>query len=306
VLAGLRREDLFTVVHERFPTDTVRFADVVLPATTSLEHSDLYRSYGQYAVQRARPAIPPVGEAKANWDVFRLLAAAMGIADPLFQLTADDLVDRLLARPAPLREGIDRAALEEGRAVMLTLPPGAKMRFRTPSGKIEILNPLLAHPLPRFLSTHVDLCRGDAPGGGSPQDPDARAEGKLPLRLLTAPSLYGLNSSFLQERDDLRRKAGAMALRMSPGDAAARGLRHGDMVEAWNGRGEVLFTLEVTEAVPQGVVVAPGVRRLDEARGARTVNALTSQRLTDQGAGSTFYDNAVDVRPAPGGRSPAS
>ncbi len=123
---------------------------------------------------------------------------------------------------------------------------------------------------------------------------------------MTAPSLYGLNSSFLQEREDLRKKAGAMALRMSPADATARALCHGDLVEAWNDRGEVVFTLEVTESVPEGVVVAPGVRRLEEARGARTVNALTSQRLTDEGAGSTFYDNAVDVRLAPGGRSPAS
>jgi anaerobic selenocysteine-containing dehydrogenase len=90
-----------------------------------------------------------------------------------------------------------------------------------------------------------------------------------------------------------------MALKMSPADAAARGLAAGDLVQAWNERGEVAFTLEVTGDVPAGVVVAPGVRRLDDARGPRTVNALTSQRLTDEGAGSTFYDNAVDVRRAP-------
>jgi anaerobic selenocysteine-containing dehydrogenase len=307
VLSGLAREDLFTVVHERFPTDTVRFADVVLPATTSLEHVDLYRSYGQYAIQRARAAIPPVGEAKANWDVFRLLASAMGFEDPHFRLSADDLVDRLLGSPAPLREGLDRAALEEERAVMLQLPRDAKERFRTPSGKIEILNPRLAHPLPRVLPTHVELASRDArPSGTGALPTEASRRGPSPLRLMTAPSLYGLNSSFLQEREDLRKKAGAMALRMSPADATARALRHGDLVEAWNDRGEVVFTLEVTESVPEGVVVAPGVRRLEEARGARTVNALTSQRLTDEGAGSTFYDNAVDVRLAPGGRPPAS
>jgi len=288
VLRGLGREDLFTVVHERFPTDTVRFADVVLPATTSLEHADLYRSYGQYAIQRSRPAIPPLGEAKANWDVFRLLASAMGLTDPHFQLSADDLVDRLLGRPAPLREGMDRAALEEGRAVLLHVPPGAKARFRTPSGKVEILNPRLAHPLPRAFPTHVEKVGRAAARGALP-----------PLRLMTAPSLYGLNSSFLQEREDLRRKAGEMVLRMSPADAAARGLRDGELVEAWNEQGQVLFTLQVTEGVPAGVVVAPGVRRLEEARGPRTVNALTSQRLTDEGAGSTFYDNVVDVRRAP-------
>ncbi len=279
VLAGLAREDLFTVVHERFPTDTARFADVVLPATSTLEHSDLFRSYGQYAVQRTRAVIPPVGEARPNWEVFQLLARAMGLDHPFFRLSADDLVDLLLAKPAPLREGLDRAALEQGRAVSLRLPESAKTRFRTPSEKIEILNPRLRHPLPRALPTHVEASRT-----------------QYPLRLLTAPSLHGLNSSFLQEREDLRKRAGPMALRMSPGDAAERGLADGDLVQAWNERGEVAFTLEVTENVPAGVVVAPGVRRLDDARGPRTVNALTSQRLTDEGAGSTFYDNAVEVR----------
>ncbi|HET9594940.1 MAG TPA: molybdopterin-dependent oxidoreductase, partial [Anaeromyxobacteraceae bacterium] len=181
VLAGLRREDLFTVVHERFLTDTARFADVVLPATSSLEHADLYRAYGQYVVQRARPAIPPVGEAKANWDVFALLARAMGLDDPFFRLSADELVERLLARPAPMRDGLDRAALDAGRGVPLALEPGAKARFRTPSGKVEILNPRLPEPMLRALPTHAAA----EPG---------------PLRLMTAPSLHGLNSSFLQER----------------------------------------------------------------------------------------------------------
>jgi anaerobic selenocysteine-containing dehydrogenase len=294
VLRGLAREDLFTVVHERFPTDTVRFADVVLPATTSLEHPDLYRSYGQYAIQRARPAIPPLGEAKSNWEVFRLLASAMGLADTHFRISADDMIERLLGAPAPLREGIDRAALDEGKAVLLQIPAGAKAQFRTPSGRIEILNPRLAHPLPRALRTHVERDKQAA----SPCEPGIPGRaGALPrLRLMTAPSLYGLNSSFLQEREDLRRKAGSMALRMSPADAAARGLGDGELVEAWNEQGEVIFTLQVTEAVPPGVVVAPGVRRLEEARGPRTVNALTSQRLTDEGGGSTFYDNVVEVR----------
>ncbi|MFL5301060.1 MAG: molybdopterin oxidoreductase family protein [Anaeromyxobacteraceae bacterium] len=279
VLRGLRREDLFTVVHERFLTDTARFADVVLPATSSLEHSDLYRAYGQYVMQRARAAIPAVGEAKANWDVFALLARAMGIDDPFFRLSADDLVDRLLAKPAPMREEVDRAALDAGRPVQLTVVPGAKARFRTPSGKIEILNPGLPEPMLRFHPTHVG------------------AQGSA-LRLMTAPSLHGLNSSFLQEREDLQARAGPMALLVAPADAAARGLTDGDDVVAWNELGEVRFRLSVSDRVPPGVAVAPGVRRMADAAGGATVNALTSQRLTDQGAGSTFYDNAVEVRHA--------
>jgi anaerobic selenocysteine-containing dehydrogenase len=279
VLAGLERPDLFTVVHERFMTDTARFADVVLPATSSLEHPDLYRGYGQYAVQRARAAIPPVGEARANWDVFALLARAMGLDDPFFRLSSDDLVDRLLAKPAAMREGLDRAALDAGQPLLLAIAPGAKARFRTPSGKVEILNPRLPEPMLRALPTHAAS--------------DAGA-----LRLMTAPSLHGLNSSFLQERGDLQAKAGPMSLLLSPSDAASRGLAHGELVVAWNALGEVRFTLEVSERVPPGVAVAPGVRRMADARGGRTVNALTSQRLTDQGAGSTFYDNAVEVRRA--------
>ncbi len=303
VLAGLAREDLFTVVHERFMTDTARWADVLLPATSSLEHPDLYRSYGHYALQRVRAVIPPVGQSKPNWEVFQLLARAMGLTDPFFRLSADDLIERLLARPAPMREGLDRAALDEGRAVKLRLPPGAKLQFRTPSGQIEILNPRLAHPLPRALPTHAERELASAAAGrgepeaGLPSPGPGESRRRCWLRVMTAPSLYGLNSSFLQERDDLRAKAGEMALRMSPRDASERGLRHGDLVQAHNGLGEVTFRLDVSEDVPPGVVVAPGVRRREDARGDRTINALTSQRLTDEGGGSTFYDNLVDVRP---------
>jgi anaerobic selenocysteine-containing dehydrogenase len=294
VLKGLAREDLFTVVHERFLTDTARYADVVLPATSSLEHADLYRSYGQYVLQRTAPVIPPVGSSRSNWDVFRLLAEGMGLKDPMFRLSADQLVDLLLAKPAPMREGIDRAALDEGRPVPLRLPTGP-IQFRTRSGRIEILNPRQEHPLPRFLPTYVEQEEGAANSGA-----------RFPLRLMTAPSLHGLNSSFMQERDDLRARAGPMSLQMSPFDAAARGLGDGELVEAWNELGEVTFTLRIRREVPAGVVVAPGVRKLEDALGRRNVNALTRQRLTDEGAGSTFYDNAVDVRRAPPGPDAAA
>ena len=278
VLAGLAREDLFTVVHERFLTDTARFADLVLPATTSLEHPDLYRAYGHYAVQRVRAVIPPLGQAKPNWEVFQLLARAMGFEDEVFRKSADELVDALLAAPSPMREGLDRAALEEGRAVTLRLPADAKGRFRTPSGKMELLNPREPRPLLDHLPTHED--------GGS-----------LPLRLQTGVNPYTLNSTFM-DREELRRKAGGMRLQLSPRDAAARGLADGDPVVAWNERGEVRFTLHVTPRVPDGVAVAEGVFWVAHAPGERTVNALTSQRLSDRGGGSTFYDTRVDVRRA--------
>lgn len=273
VLAGLARQDLFTVVHERFMTDTARFADVVLPATSSLEHPDLYRSYGHYCLQRAEAAIAPVGESRSNWEVFQLLARAMGFDEPVFRQSAREMVDALLAVPSPWRDGLDRAALDSGRAVEMRPPRDG---YGTPSGRIEILNPRLARPLPEWLPTHEE-------------------SGRLPFRLMTGASVYTLNSTF-GEREDLRRKRREMRLAMNPADAAERGLFHGQGVLAWNDLGEVAFDLELSEKVPRGVVVAEGVYWSAHAPGARTVNALTSQRLTDEAGGSTFYDNRVDVR----------
>ncbi len=274
VLKGLARENLFTVVHERFMTDTARYADIVLPSTSSLEHSDLYRSYGTYCIQRARPAIPPVGESKSNWEVFSLLAQRMGFDEPFFHQTADVLIDHLLSIPSRMRESIDENAFMEGKVVEIPLPPDARTRFKTPSGRIEILNPKESHPLPCYLPPHA---------------------GDYPFRLMTSPGFYALNSSF-REREDLRKKEKSMFLQMNPMDAEAKGMKEGDSVVAFNQLGEVSFTLRITPKVPTGVVVAEGVWWLSHCPGPRSVNALTSQRLTDQGEGSTFYDNTVDVR----------
>ncbi len=274
IFRGLMRENLFTVVHERFMTDTARYADIVLPSTSSLEHSDLYRSYGTYCIQRAKAAIPPVGESVSNWEVFSLLAQRMGFHEPFFRQTADDLMDHLLSIPSPMREGIDREAFSAGKAVEIPIPADARTRFKTPSGKIEILNSRESHPLPCYLPPY---------------------EGDYPFRLMTAPSLYCLNSSF-RERENLRKTEKAMFLQMNPVDAELKGMKERDPVIAFNQLGEVSFILHVTPKVPSGVVVAEGIWWLEHSPGLRSVNALTSQRLTDQGGGSTFYDNTVDVR----------
>jgi anaerobic selenocysteine-containing dehydrogenase len=256
-------------------TDTARYADIVLPSTSSLEHSDIYRSYGTYCIQRARPAIPPVGESKSNWEVFCLLAQKMGFDEHFFRQTADDLIDHLLSIPSPMREGIDEQAFSVGKAVEIPLPSDARTRFKTPSGKIEILNPKESHPLPCYLPPY---------------------EGNYPFRLMTGPSFYALNSSF-REREDLRKKERAMLLQMNPTDAESKGMKESESVIAFNQLGEVSFILQITPKVPPGVVVAEGVWWLNHCPGPRSVNALTSQRLTDQGGGSTFYDNTVDVKP---------
>jgi anaerobic selenocysteine-containing dehydrogenase len=237
VLRGLAREDLFTVVHERFLTDTARFADIVLPSTSSLEHSDLYRAYGNYCIQWAKPAIPPVGESKSNWEVFSLLAQALGFPEPFFRQSAENLIKHVLSVPAAMRKGIDQEAFASGKAVELPLPAGAKAQYRTPSGKIEILNPNEPHPLPCYLPPH---------GGNDP------------FRLMTAPSVYALNSSF-REREDLRQREKAMFLKMNPKDAAGKNLEDGHRVTAFNELGQVSFILQVRPEVPSGVVVAEGV-----------------------------------------------
>ncbi|HTP60148.1 MAG TPA: molybdopterin dinucleotide binding domain-containing protein, partial [Spirochaetia bacterium] len=207
--------------------------------------------------------------------VFCLLADAMGFTDSFFHQSADDLIDRLLEIRRPLREGIDTATLANGRAVELRTPlPGPP--FGTPSGKVEIFNPREPEPYPRWLPPHEE-------------------KSAYPLRLMTAPTPYALNASFY-EQEELRQKQGGMRLMMNPKDAEGRGLADGQIVRAFNGNGEADFFLAVSDKTPPGVVVAEGVWWLAYAPGKRGVNALTSQRLTDHGGGSTFYDTAVDVR----------
>ncbi|MDF2500543.1 MAG: Nitrate reductase [Anaerosporomusa subterranea] len=276
VIKGLEREDLFTVVHERFMTDTANYADIVLPCTSSLEQSDLYRSYGQYVVQRAYAAISPIGESKSNKEVFALLAEAMGYDEPVLHLTADEHVDLLIETGTPWLNQVNKEKLNAGEPVELPLPDNHKLTFKTPSGKIELLNPREAEPLPRYFAPYGDT---------------------EPFWLMTAPSLYGLNSSF-SERTELIKRRGDMPLLMNPADAAAKGLVDGQKVVVFNGRGEVVFTLQVTPKTPSGVVVAEGVWKLNQGFNGRTVNALTSQRLTDRAGGSTFYDTKVDIRSA--------
>lgn len=275
IIRGLERDDLFTVVHERFMTDTARYADIVLPATSSLEQDDLFRCYGSYQAQRSPAAIPPQGEAKSNWDVFRLLAAGMGWDEPFFRQEANDLIEQQLDYETPWRDAATTQRLREGEPVLLSVPTDPKRVWLTPSGKIEILNRLEPEPLPRLLATHAD---GDG----------------FPLRLQPATTPFALNSSFY-EQDDLRARQTPMQLMMNPLDAASRDLADGQEVLACNDRGQVCFTLRITDRVPAGTVVTEGVWWREFIPGERGVNALTSQRLTDGGRGSTLYDVAVEV-----------
>lgn len=278
VLRGLQREDLFTVVHERFLTDTTRYADIVLPATTSLESEDLYYSYGHYTIQRARAVIPPVGESKSNWQTARLLAKAMHLTDPIFAKTEEDLVEALIdstreAWPLPLT-GEALQKLRDCRPVDLPLPEDYKLHFATPSGKIEIKNPRCQPPLPDYLPPHKD---------------------SEPFHLINAPDMRILDSSF-NERDELTRD-NIMTLLIHPEDAAARGLQDGDPVRARNQRGHAHFTLKLSDCVNRGTLVTEGVWWQAYTKDGNT-NRLTSMRLTDKDGGSTFYDVSIDIEKA--------
>lgn len=276
VIRGLERDDLFTVVHERFLTDTARYADIVLPATTSMEQADLYRSYGGYHAQRCAAAIAPLGEARSNWDVFRLLAQGMGWDEPFFRQTAEELIKQLIDYETPWRDLATSERLRQGEPVLLTPPSDPKRAWLTPSGRIEIMNERETEPLPRLLPTHAE---GDG----------------FPLRLQPATTPYALNSSFY-EQDDLRSRQVCMELMMNSADAARRGVVDGQQVVACNQLGEVGFVLKITDRVPVGTVVTEGVWWREFIQGERGVNALTSQRLTDGGRGSTLYDVTVEVR----------
>jgi len=275
VLQGLQRDDLFCVVHERFLTDTARYADVVLPATSSLEQSDIYRSYGHYVIQKASAVIPPVGEAKSNWEVFRLLAERLGFTEPYFNQTAEELIDQVIEQGTAWLKEADLPALKQGLPVELPFPPNYKTTYQTPSGKIEILNPADPNPLPDFFEPYGD----DAP-----------------FHLVSSPSLFSLNSSF-NERKDLVKKKKGVYLMINPLDAQARNLKDNQHVVAFNQRGKVEFILRIAPQVPPGVLVTEGLFWLRDALGDRTVNALTSERLTDRGEASTLYDVKVDLEP---------
>ncbi len=303
VLAGLRREDLFTVVHDLFLTDTARFADIVLPATSQFEHFDIHNSYGHLYVQVNHPAIAPLGESKPNTEVFRLLAKAMGFEEELFATPDVELARRAFEGSSlPLSEtergnkkeshfaGITFDSLLADGAQRLNVPenwaPFADGNFPTPSGKCELYSPAEAaagrDPLPHYIPPHED-----------PQTKPELAE-KFPLQMITPPSPSFLNSSFVNV-DVLRKKAGEPRIEISVHDADARGFGTGDTVRVFNDRGSFRAKAVVGDSVKAGVVVAYGIWWNKFTDGGANCNAITGTALTDQGGGATFFDNLVEV-----------
>ena len=278
VLAGLRRDDLFTVVLEQFQNDTADYADILLPVTTFLEHSDLYYAYGHYYLQLARPALPAPGETKSNVEIFRLLAERMGFTDACFRDSEDDMIRTLLDSEHPFIRGITIEELEREHFVRLRIPepflPFAE-GFGTRDGKCHFNAETLDYTPP------VESRHGSAALGA-----------KYPLELVSPKNDDSMNSTF-GHRDavDLQ----TATLEMHPEDAKRRGVVDADLVRAFNDRGSCLLKARVDGAVPPGVVCAPSVRWGKRAPGRRNVNALTSEVLTDAGGGPTFYSCLVEV-----------
>jgi len=297
VVRGLKRSDLFTVVHEQFFTDTTDYADIVLPATTFFEHSDMQTAYGHYYLQMSQQAIEPLGECRSNVEAFRALAQRMGFREECFLEPVEQMMDSALTSANPWLKGIDRERLQREGHIRLNFHgdeaanassgeraflPFADGNFPTPSGRAELYSESLKaqglDPVVEFTPAAESRHSGSK---------------AFPLELLARKADNFLNSSFsnlpvVQQMEQLG------LLEMNAADARARGIADGDAVRVFNQRGEMLLTAKVNGAVQPGVVSA----RLFWAKlaaGQRNINVLTSEKLSDLGNSATFYSVLVEV-----------
>ena len=290
VIEGLKREDLFTVVHEQFMTDTTDYADIVLPATTQLEHFDLHKAYGHLYLVINERAIEPLHEAKCNAEVFRLLAERMGFEEDCFKDSDEEIARQAIASDHPALQGITLEALRERGWMRLNLPetfaPFAEGNFPTPSGKCELFSETLEAQglpaVPEFIPPSES--RESAP----------EVARRYPLALISPAAHAFLNSSFANLPKHLRQELRPF-VEINPADAAARGIQDGDQVRAFNERGSCTLHAVVTTRAREGVVVSPSVWWNKLSPGRVNINQLTSQKLTDMGGGATFYDALVEI-----------
>ena len=292
VRRGLMRNDLFTVVHEQFFTDTTDFADVVLPATTFFEQKDLVSAYGHYYLQVSHRAIAPLGECKSNVDLFRELALRMGFDDACFRDSVEAMIDTALSSGAPQLAGLTRERLEGDPYVRLNLTGEGNGNawlpfahgFLTPTGKARLYDEaLIAHgmdPVASFVAPE--------------ESRHTAAAQRYPLELLARKADNFLNSTFVNLPTVQKMEPRQHDLEISTEDARPRGIVEGDRVRVYNDRGEVFLRARVDGAVQPGVVGARlGWAKLSNAGDG--INVLTSARLTDLGGGATFYSTLVEV-----------
>lgn len=291
IVRGLQRDDLFTVVHEQFMTDTARYADLVLPATTQLEQVDVHRPYGHRSLQYNQPAIAPLGECKSNWDTMRALAGAMGYTEPWLHASGEEVIREIIdaSRAAnPFLEGVTLERLQaEGTVPLHFTPetdvPFADQRFATPSGKVELFcEAMRSHgmdPLPEYVEPSEYLRYPERDGW---------------LTLISGASHHFVSSSMANQAS-LRRKEGTPFIELNPVDAAARGIIDGMDVEVGNERGACRLRAVVTDDVPPGVVVAPKGPWARLSPDGRNINWTTPDDLADLAGQATFHSNRVKV-----------
>jgi anaerobic selenocysteine-containing dehydrogenase len=282
VRKGLAREDLFTIVIEQFQTDTADYADLLLPTTTFLEHTDIYFAYGHYYLQMARPALPAPGETKPNVEIFRLLAARMGIDDAALRASDDDMIRDLLNSDHPFIKGITLEQLEREHSVRLQVAPKGEpfLPFREggfggPDGRCNLDVSTIDYTPP------IESRLGDE-----------AIRLKYPLELISPKYDETMNSTF-GYREQVNVETSKVHLHAD--DAAARDINSGDQVRVFNGRGSCLLRAEVDGMSRPGVATAPSIRWNKRAADGRNLNVLTSDRLTDIGGGPVFYSCLVQV-----------
>ena len=280
VQKGLSREDLFTVVHDPFMTDTAKYADIVLPAASYLETDDLYRAYGAYWMQWGQKAVEPAGEARSNVDVAQALAKRMGLTDTIFTLSPQDAARELFKGSTGPASKADPAQLFAGVPIHIAHDWDGQP-FKTPSGKLEFYSEQLAQqglpPLPDWVADPIE----------------SEEAAKWPLRLLTAPGYFQAHTAF-SGVGFLRGREGKPFCILHPDDAATRGLKDGDQVRLFNDRGEVGLMLKVADEIQPGVILVPGQRPTGEAVSG-TINMLCSDRYTDMGEGATYQSTWLEV-----------
>ncbi len=279
---ALRRDDLFTVVIDLFQTDTADFADIVLPAASFLEHDDLVASYFNLSLSAQVKVAEPPGEALPNTEIFRRLAASLGLDDPELQESDRSLIDAMLERTGL---GLSWDELATRGTVWISEEPVVQfpdLRFPTPSGTIE-------------------LASAAAEADGHPRTPlplaDRRAADRR-LRLLSPASPWLLNASFAND-PTIARRIGEPTIGLTPADATARGLAAGDLVRVESETGSLVLRVELTDDVPAGVAYVPK-GRWPRQEGGANVNALVPGRKSDMGESTCVHATEVTVTSIPG------
>ncbi len=278
---GLSREDLFTIVHEQILTPTVRYADLLLPATTSFENSDIYGAYGQFCFTRVKPVIPPRGEAISNFDLFQNLANKMGYTEDAFQQSIDDRINDYVSSMKGLADEVQQHGLQPGiHAVSqwekiggdFSKLNGAKFQFSNTNSNNSSAIIEIPMVIPRQEFQDIELAK------------------KYPFMLITPPISSLLNSSFGELYQD---KIGEVLIH--PNDAANLNIKNGVKIELYNHRGRNQRLAKISERTQPGLLVAEGIFWENQQSDYTGINDLTSQATTDLGEGSTFHESRVNI-----------